>query len=127
MLSDPDKRAQYDRFGAVGNGAGHGRDFGFDPGSFGDIFDMFFGNVRSSAQTRHAGPQRGSDLRYDLEISLEEAFAGTSKEIEFYASGAVRGVPRLRRASRARSSRRARRAADPAPCAACARRRSDRW
>ena len=83
VLSDPDKRAQYDRFGAVGNGAGHGQGFGFDPGSFGDIFDMFFGNVRSSARTRHAGPERGSDLRYDLEISLEEAFAGTSREIEF--------------------------------------------
>lgn len=82
VLSDPDKRAQYDRFGSVGNGAG-GAGFGFDTGSFGDIFDMFFGNVRGGAQARRSGPQRGSDLRYDLEISLEEAFAGTSKEIEF--------------------------------------------
>jgi molecular chaperone DnaJ len=82
VLSDPDKRAQYDRFGTVGNGAGAGQGFGFDPGAFGDIFDMFFGG-RTSEQTRHSGPQRGSDLRYDLEISLEEAFAGTSKQIEF--------------------------------------------
>src|SRR5579864_7087749 len=61
VLSDPDKRAHYDRFGTMGNGAGPGQGFGFDPGSFGDIFDMFFGNVRGSAQARHAGPQRGAD------------------------------------------------------------------
>lgn len=82
VLSDPDKRAQYDRFGVVNNGAGSGPGFGFDAGSFGDIFDMFFGNART-AHPRHAGPQRGADLRYDLEISLEEAFGGVSKEIEF--------------------------------------------
>lgn len=83
VLSDPDKRAQYDRFGVVTNGAGPGHGgFGFDAGSFGDIFDMFFGNVRT-AHPRRSGPQRGADLRYDLEISLEEAFAGVVKEIEF--------------------------------------------
>ncbi len=85
VLSDPNKRAQYDRFGAV-NGAGGGAgpaDFGFGPGSFGDIFDMFFGNVRGGAQPRTAGPQRGSDLRYDLEIPLEEAFSGITKEISY--------------------------------------------
>ena len=81
VLSDPNKRAQYDRFGSAGNGAGAG--FGFDQNAgFGDIFDMFFGNVRPNAG-RRTGPQRGSDLRYDLEISLEEAFAGTTKEISF--------------------------------------------
>jgi molecular chaperone DnaJ len=85
VLSDPNKRAQYDRFGVVTNGAGASQGgFGFESGSFGDIFDMFFGNVRSAAQPRRAGPQRGSDLRYDLEITLEEAFAGTTKEIEFH-------------------------------------------
>ncbi|MBV8723085.1 MAG: molecular chaperone DnaJ [Candidatus Eremiobacteraeota bacterium] len=83
VLSDPNKRAQYDRFGTVGNGAMPGGDFGFGPGTFGDIFDMFFGNVRTTAQARTAGPQRGSDLRYDLEIALEEAFSGTTKEITF--------------------------------------------
>ena len=82
VLSDPNKRAQYDRFGFVGNGASAGQgDFGFG-GGFGDIFDMFFGGVRG-AQPRHQGPQRGADLRYDLEITLEEAFAGTTKEIVF--------------------------------------------
>ena len=82
VLSDPNKRAQYDRFGSVGNGAGGASDFGFGQAGFGDIFDMFFGNVRPNA-ARRSGPQRGSDLRYDLEISLEEAFSGTTKEISF--------------------------------------------
>jgi molecular chaperone DnaJ len=83
VLSDPQKRAQYDRYGSV-NGAGGG-DFGFGgfgPSGFGDIFDMFFGEMRAQ-QPRRAGPQRGSDLRYDLEITLDEAFAGTTKEIQF--------------------------------------------
>jgi molecular chaperone DnaJ len=83
VLSDPNKRAQYDRFGVVGNGAPGSGDFGFGAGSFGDIFDMFFGNVRGAGQARRAGPERGSDLRYDIEITLEEAFGGASKEIAF--------------------------------------------
>jgi len=83
VLSDPQKRAQYDRFGVVGNGAGGTGDFGFGASPFGDIFDMFFGNVRGAAQARRAGPERGSDLRYDVEISLEEAFHGTTREIVF--------------------------------------------
>ena len=87
VLSDPQKRAQYDRFGTV-SGPGGGGDFGFGgfgPQGFGDIFDMFFGDVRASggAQQRRSGPQRGSDLRYDLEITLDEAFTGTTKEIQF--------------------------------------------
>jgi len=81
VLSDPDKRAQYDRYGHVGNGAGTS-DFGFGGAGFGDIFDMFFGNVRT-AHARRPGPERGSDLRYDLQITLEEAFHGTTKEIVF--------------------------------------------
>ncbi len=84
VLSDPKKRTQYDRFGYVGNGASAGAgDFGFGPGGFGDIFEMFFGNARGPAHARRAGPERGSDLRYDVEISLEEAFAGTTREIAF--------------------------------------------
>jgi molecular chaperone DnaJ len=87
ILSDPNKRAQYDRFGTVGNGeAGFGSNFG--SAGFGDIFDMFFGEMRGGApfgerQAQRSGPARGSDLRYDLEIALEEAFAGTTKEIGF--------------------------------------------
>jgi len=83
VLSDPNKRAQYDRFGVVNGAGGAQGDFGFGPGSFGDIFDMFFGNVRGAAQARAAGPQRGSDWRYDQEITLEEAFTGVTKEISF--------------------------------------------
>jgi molecular chaperone DnaJ len=53
VLSDPTKRAQYDRFGVVGNGApGGSGDFGFGAGAFGDIFDMFFGNVRGASHAR---------------------------------------------------------------------------
>jgi molecular chaperone DnaJ len=83
VLSDPNKRAQYDRFGYVGNGAASSADFGFAGGGFGDIFDMFFGNAQQAARARPTGPERGSDLRYDIEITLEEAFAGTTREISF--------------------------------------------
>src|SRR5580700_9854830 len=59
VLSDPNKRAQYDRFGVAGNGAG---DFGFggfnQAAGFGDIFDMFFGAARPSPSGRRSGPQR---------------------------------------------------------------------
>ena len=85
VLSDPQKRAQYDRFGTA-NGAGNGADFGFGgfaQSGFGDIFDMFFGDARAQGQPRRNAPQRGSDLRYDLEITLEDAFSGTTKEIQF--------------------------------------------
>ena len=93
VLSDPQKRAQYDRFGTIGagaNGAGAGfGDFGFGQGfgasGFGDIFDIFFGDRAGAQQTQahRTGPARGSDLRYDLEITLEEAFSGISREIQF--------------------------------------------
>jgi molecular chaperone DnaJ len=80
VLSDPQKRANYDRFGHAGApGAGGG----FAAEGFGDIFDMFFGQARGGAQQRANGPQRGSDLRYDAEITLEEAFSGTQREISF--------------------------------------------
>ncbi|HZO93073.1 MAG TPA: molecular chaperone DnaJ [Candidatus Baltobacteraceae bacterium] len=90
VLSDATKRANYDRFGHAGvNGAG-GMGDGFSPfGSegFGDIFDMFFGAARAGAagaqQQRRNGPVRGSDLRYDVEISLEEAYHGTTRDITF--------------------------------------------
>lgn len=85
ILSDPQKRAQYDRFGSVGSGSDFGG-FGanFSGGGFGDIFDMFFGDARAQqSSARRSGPARGSDLRYDQEISLEEAFAGTTREVAF--------------------------------------------
>ena len=81
VLSDPQKRANYDRFGNA-DGAQSGG--GFAAEGFGDIFDMFFGQQRGGgSQARPNGPQRGSDLRYDIEITLEEAYAGTQREISF--------------------------------------------
>jgi molecular chaperone DnaJ len=88
ILSDPQKRQQYDRFGTVGNGAGGPGGGGFAGDGISDIFDMFFGGARGASQQRPAGPQRGSDLRYDLQITLEEAFAGAEREISFNHLGA---------------------------------------
>lgn len=87
VLSNPETRAQYDQFGHEGpTGQGFGGfDFGgFGEGGFGDIFDMFFGGsgFGGSKRTTRKGPTRGSDVRYDLDISFEEAAFGTKKEIE---------------------------------------------
>jgi molecular chaperone DnaJ len=84
VLSDAQKRANYDRFGHAGvNGTGDGGFGPFGGEGFGDIFDMFFGASRGGAQQRRNGPARGSDLRYDVDITLEEAYAGTTREITF--------------------------------------------
>jgi molecular chaperone DnaJ len=85
VLSDPQKRANYDRYGSAGGPGDFGSGFGnFSGGEgFGDIFDMFFSAARGGAQPRRTGPARGSDLRYDIEITLEEAFTGTQREINF--------------------------------------------
>jgi molecular chaperone DnaJ len=86
VLSDAQKRANYDRFGHAGvnGGAGEGGFGPFGGEGFGDIFDMFFGAARGgAAQQRRNGPARGSDLRYDVEITLEDAYAGTTREITF--------------------------------------------
>jgi len=80
VLSDPQKRAAYDRFGHTAN-QGFGRGFeGFDFGGLGDIFDTFFGGVTGA--TRRTGPQQGSDLSYNLSITFEEAAFGCEKELE---------------------------------------------
>ena len=84
VLSDPDRRQRYDTFGRAGlGGAGEG-DFGFGGGfgGFSDIFDAFFGGA-SATSARRGRPNAGSDLRYDLRITFEEAVKGTEKEIEF--------------------------------------------
>src|SRR5690348_5334219 len=87
VLSDPQRRQQYDMFGRAGvNGGGAGFDSaGF--GGFSDIFDAFFGGSMGGAAARRARPQTGSDLRYDLRITFEEAVLGTEKEIEFPVLG----------------------------------------
>ena len=86
ILKDPQKRAAYDRFGheAFANGA-QGNQGGFDQGAgfgdIGDIFESIFGSAFGGGGGRQQA-RRGADLRYDLEISLEDAFAGREVEIE---------------------------------------------
>lgn len=82
VLSDPEKRAQYDRFGhSAFNGQGFSGFGGFggfgDFGGLGEIFEMFFG---SSGRGR-PGPEKGADIRADLEITLKEAAYGLEREI----------------------------------------------
>ncbi len=83
-LSDPQKRAAYDRFGhaAFENGAPGGGGEGFS--DLGDIFETIFGGAFGGG--RQQGARRGADLRFDLEISLEEAFHGKSTEIAIEVS-----------------------------------------
>ncbi len=85
-LKDPQKRAAYDRFGHAafqnGGGGGHGggaQDFG----GFSDIFESVFGEFMGGAQRGggRSAARRGADLRYDMEVSLEEAFHGKTTEI----------------------------------------------
>ncbi len=83
VLCDPEKRAGYDRFGHAGvNGQGFEGFGGFggfeDLGGLGDIFEMFFG----SGSRRRTGPEKGPDLKFDLEISLKEAAFGLEREIK---------------------------------------------
>lgn len=83
-LSDPQKRAHYDRFGTPeGAGAGYGP---FSSGTgFGDIFEDIFGDFFGAfgGGQRRARPTKGNDLRYDLDITLKEAAFGTEKTIDF--------------------------------------------
>lgn len=87
VLSDDQKRAAYDRFGKAGlGGGGGGGGPGMGPGDINDIFEGVFGDVfgdifGGGRGRGRGGPARGADLRYDLEISLEDAFAGKAAEI----------------------------------------------
>jgi len=84
VLSDPEKMAHYDRYGtADGFGSGQGP---FSGGAgFGDIFEDFFGDIFGGNFGAHGRqrPAKGNDLRYDLDITLEEAVFGTEKVITF--------------------------------------------
>lgn len=89
VLADDTKRSQYDKFGTTGNqgssaGGFDSRDFGFDFGNIGgfdfdEIFERFF--TGESRGSRRAERRRGNDLRYDLEIDLEDSAFGATKEI----------------------------------------------
>jgi len=91
VLRDPQKRAAYDRFGhsafdgRMGGGPGFGTDFA---SAMSDIFDEFFGGARAGARTGSGGRQRGSDLRYNLDIDLEDAYHGKTVEIRVPTSAA---------------------------------------
>jgi molecular chaperone DnaJ len=81
VLSNSEKRSNYDRYGSAG-APEFGRGFeGFDFGGLGDIFETFFGGF-GTKRTSRAAPQQGADIRYNLTISFEEAVFGCEKEIE---------------------------------------------
>lgn len=94
VLGDPKLRQQYDRFGHLGEGWRHaqeaapGAGFGYETmgdfgagGDFGDIFDMFVGGRGGASAAQQPGPARGVDAEAGVEISLEEAFKGTTRDI----------------------------------------------
>jgi molecular chaperone DnaJ len=95
ILSDEQKRAAYDRFGhqAFQGGAGGPGGFGggaagfdFSSSGFADIFEDLFGGMGGGRQRQNSGPARGSDLRYNLNVTLEEAFKGKQQEIKITTS-----------------------------------------
>lgn len=79
VLTNGEKRAAYDQYGHAGVDPQMGGG-GFGGGNFSDIFGDVFGDIFGGGG-RHGGPQRGSDLRYTLDISLEDAVKGTTVEI----------------------------------------------
>jgi molecular chaperone DnaJ len=88
-LKDPQKRAAYDRFGhaAFQNGGGGGAGGFAGGGGFSDIFEDLFGEMMGGGRRRSSGGrERGADLRYNMEITLEEAFAGKTAEIRVPSS-----------------------------------------
>ncbi|NNM62135.1 MAG: molecular chaperone DnaJ [Steroidobacteraceae bacterium] len=99
VLADPQKRAAYDQFGHEGLNAGRGGGFGAGD-AFGDIFGEMFGDIFSGGQRGRSQVFRGADLRYELEIDLEQAVFGTETTIRIPAlaechscggSGAAKG------------------------------------
>jgi molecular chaperone DnaJ len=118
VLADPQKRAAYDRYGHAGvSGAGGQPDFssgafsGFEDilnaFGFGDFFGM--GDIFGQSRSRQRGAARGADLRYDLEISFEEAAAGLETKIK---------IPRMEMCPEC-NGRGARRGSEPVTCSAC--------
>jgi molecular chaperone DnaJ len=110
VLKDGDKRAAYDRFGhaAFEHGGMGGHGFGADFGStFADIFEGIFG--MATARGRGTGRERGSDLRYNMEISLDEAFTGKTAQIRIPTSVTCEAC----------SGSGARAGTKPKPCATC--------
>lgn len=89
-LKDPQKRAAYDRYGheAFQNGGPGGGQQGGDFGDIGDIFESIFGQAFGGGGSGRQQARRGADLRYDMEITLEDAFEGKKTEINIEVSAA---------------------------------------
>ncbi len=88
ILSDDNKKTNYDQFGhaAFEGGGGGGQGFGgFDTSSFSDIFEDFFGDFSEGSRgpSGRSSASRGNDLRYDLSINLEDAYKGLEKKIDY--------------------------------------------
>lgn len=88
ILSDTQKRAQYDRFGHAAFSGGMGGGRGYQDvedifANFGDIFGDFFGGGGQRSRQSRTSPRRGADLRYLTEISLKDVLHGLEKDIEF--------------------------------------------
>lgn len=106
VLSDPQKKAQYDQFGSTGNSFGGGgfQGQGFnnmDFGDLGDIFGSFFGGGFQSAGARRTGPKRGEDIELRMTVDFETAMFGGEKEVRVeymeecdhcHGSGAEKGA-----------------------------------
>jgi molecular chaperone DnaJ len=96
-LKDPQKRAAYDQFGhaAFDGRGGHGHGFGPDfASSMSDIFDVLFGEFmggRRGGGARRSGRERGADLRYNMEVSLREAYSGKTAQIRVPTSVTCEG------------------------------------
>jgi molecular chaperone DnaJ len=86
ILSDEKKKKNYDQFGHAAFEGSGGQGFGgFDSSSFSDIFEDFFGDFSdgSGGSGRRSSGSRGNDLRYDLSISLEDAYEGLERKIDY--------------------------------------------
>ena len=86
VLSDANKRAAYDRFGHAGVNGGQGAGFGDVHDIFNDVFGDVFGDMFGRGGRNPGGATRGQDLRFDLEISLEQAYAGDEVEVRVAAA-----------------------------------------
>ncbi len=83
ILSDEKRKANYDQFGHAAFDGGGGQGFGgFDTSSFSDIFEDFFGDFGGGTSSRRTS-NRGNDLRYDISISLEDAYKGLEKNVKY--------------------------------------------
>ena len=91
VLSDPDKKSKYDRFGHAGVDPSYGGAGGFDGGfgdfggfgGFGDIFETFFGGGMGGSGRRANAPTKGEDIHLRMNITFEEAAFGCAKEIKY--------------------------------------------